>query len=159
MNTINSMILQVQEAFKNGCPNGIILAWDRDRLFHDLEQVCRGFKVTNYTDFNYSYCNTFDIEPIGDSSDYIYVVTFKVSFVCDAYSVHVTKYSKDRRRGEVVSENECASLVPILAVVRGFAEDRGFCEITGQDHDIVIEGIDLELSDVATLGKCIFDDF
>lgn len=133
--------------------------WDRNRFFHSLVKLCGGCKIVNGTDFNYSYCNTFEIEPKVQPDEYSYVLTFKTSFVADVYSLHVTRYSKDRSTGKVVSENELPTLIPTIAILRQFAVAAKFQEMEGSDHDIIVEGVSLELSDVATLGKCLFDDF
>ena len=159
MKSTDELVLTVRKIFGESCPNGIILDWDEDRFFPPLTRLCADCRVVNDTDFNYSYCNSFEIEPIADLREHVCVVTFKASFILDVYSLHLTKYSEDRRHGEVVVELEHAELIPIVEKIRRFAEEQGFQEISETDHDVVIDGISLELSDVATLGKCLFDDF
>ena len=153
------IVTLVQNTFGHSYRNVNKLNWDRNRFFQSVVKHCRGCKIANSTDFNYSFCNTFEVEPKIQPDEHSYVLTFKTSFVADVYSLHVTQYSKDRKAGKVVAEDELPTLVPIIATVRQFAADAGFQEMNGGDHDIIVEGVSLELSDVATLGKCLFDDF
>ena len=157
--TINNLVAAVQEMFRDSCPNGSKLGWDRNRFFYCLVNLCTDCKVMNCTDFNYSYCNSFEIEPNIGWQEHSYVLTFKISFVSDVYSLHVTKYSKDRKTGKVVEESECAALIPTIAVVRQFAANSEFLEMQVKDHDVIVAEVLLELSDIATLGKCLFDDY
>lgn len=135
------------------------MGWDEDRFMESVKRICRDSKVVNNTDFNYSYCNCFDIESNLNHDEHDFVVTFKTSLVADAYSLHVTRYSKNRRSGKVVQEDECDELLSVVANLREFAHQQGLREISCAEHDIVVAGVSLELSDVATLGKCLFDDF
>ncbi len=159
MKSTDQLVQEVRKQFGESCPNGTLLAWNENRFFPSLTKLCAECKVNNCTDFNYSYCNSFEIEPSVTLKEHVYIVTFKTSFVLDVYSLHVTRYSKDRRHGKVVREQECADLMPIMETIRQFAEREGFQELRSTDHDVIIDGISLELSDVATLGKCLFDDF
>lgn len=61
MMTKDEIILEIQRKFKNACPSGILLEWDRNRFYDLLLPLFVGYKVKNQTDFNYSYCNSFDI--------------------------------------------------------------------------------------------------
>src|SRR5688500_18859647 len=99
MKSTAMLIQEVRNAFQFGPPNGLELNWDASRFFSSLESLCSSCKVLNSTDFNYSYCNTFDIEPENMGVDCRYVLTAKFSFVAPAYSVHVTKYSLDKKAG------------------------------------------------------------
>lgn len=159
MKSLHELVMKVRNVFGESPPNGILLGWDEDRFYASLSMLCRDCRVVNETDFNYSYCNSFQLEPNHSVRDHDYVLTFKTSFVADAFSVHVTRYTKDRKQGKVVGENECPELLPALETVRRFAEESGFQEVDGLAQDIVIEGVSLELGDPATLGKCLFDDF
>jgi hypothetical protein len=157
--TTATLIQQVQSAFQFGRPNGLELNWNPNRFFSGLTRLCTDCQVANSTDFNYSYCNSFDIEPAEREGHCRYVMTAKFSFVAPAYSVHVTKYSWDKKRGSVVPETENEEMLRLTKLVRQFAAQNGFQEVDGTDHEIVLDGITLELSEVATLGKCLFDDF
>ena len=116
-------------------------------------------KVVNNTDFNYSCCNSFDFEPPTKAQEDRYLLTAKFSFVSAAYSIHVTKYSQNKREGCVVAETDNVATFLLSKLIREFAGEQGFQEIDGTMHDLVIDGVFLELSEVATLGKCLFDDF
>ena len=59
----------------------------------------------------------------------------------------------------MVSEQDCDELRPILDTIRRFARTIDFQEIGSSNQGVVVDGVTLELSDVATLGKCLFDDF
>ena len=159
MKSTDQLVLEVRKIFGESCPDGNLLAWDENRFLPSLTKLCTDCKVVNSTDFNYSYCNSFEIESNVNLPEHVYILTFKTSFILEAYSLHVTRYSMDRKRGKVVAEDECVELTPIIGIVKQFAEKEGLQEIGDTDHDVVIDGISLELSDVATLGKCLFDDF
>lgn len=159
MKSTDRFIQTVRTAFQFGPPNGLELNWDSKRFFSDLKKICTDCRVVNNTDFNYSYCNSFNIEPTEAEGDVRHVLTAKFSFVAPAYSVHVTKYSMDKKSGRVIDEAEHPTMLRLAAFVRQFAAQEGFQEVDGKDHDIVVDGARLELSDVATLGKCLFDDF
>jgi hypothetical protein len=159
MKSTEQLVLGIQEIFGKSRPNGILLGWDKNRFFSSLRELCADCTVVNDTDFNYSYCNSFEIVSNTNRQEHDYVITFKTSFVLDVYSLHVTRYSPDRKRSKVVSEHECTELIPILQRIRNFAEKQYLQEISSSDHDVVVDGVSLELSEVATVGKCLFDDF
>lgn len=153
---LERILTQVKTAFAKSPPSGFLLQWDRSRFFQELAQAFPEYKVTNHTDFNYSFCNSYEIEPPPIISNRVHVVTLKMSFIADAFSLHVTEYTVDRRRGRVVSEQTCQAAIDIA---RAFARERRFVEIARKDDGLRIDGVSLELSEVATLGKCLFDDF
>jgi len=154
-------ISQVKMLFTGGRPNGMLLQWDIDRFFAELKAVCNSHRVKNISDFNYAYCNTYIVMPPQPlESKRIFEATISFSFICNAYSLHWTSYSPDKRRGKVVPETVLPkSLENPTGMLRKFAEDNGFKEIECEWMDIQVEGVELELADVATLGKCLFDDF
>lgn len=159
MKTTDQLVFEVRKKFAESRPNGVVLEWDENRFFLPLKELFENCKVVNCTDFNYSYCNSYEIEPIPQPQEYDYVLTFKTSFVLDVYSLHIARYSKDRKSGQVVKDDEYAALLPTISKVRLFAERQGFQEVNGRDQDVIVDGVSLELSGVATLGKCLFDDF
>ena len=159
MITPEGMIQEIQDVFSNSRPNGFILGWDTNRYFASLTNICGDYVVYNNTDFNYSYCNCFEFKPKVSLGEHDYVITFKISFILDAYSLHVTRYSTGGKTGEVVSEHDCGGMRSAIGKIRRFANKNGLQEITAAEQEIVIDGVALELSEVATLGKCLFDDF
>ncbi|MCL7422221.1 MAG: hypothetical protein M8364_15085 [Methylobacter sp.] len=158
MLTRDELISEIQSKFTPSCPNGMLLGWDRNRFYDLISSLFVGYKVINQTDFNYSYCNSFDIEigrsPIGQ----IYVLTIKISFIVDAYTVHVTEYSRDRNRAKLVQGEEVPETKHKIEKIKRLMEQKGFQEINDEFNDIV-SGVELELAEEATIGKCLFDDF
>lgn len=161
MNLPNDWIKIARRCFANGCPNGALLGWDTERFFQELKSICPNQHVRNLTDFNYSYCNKYEIVPIQlPESERLFEATVSFSFICNAFSFHWTSYSIDKKRGKVVAD----SCLPLgidnpRQQISKFAKESGFYEIEGPWMDLEIEGIELELADTATLGKCLFDDF
>lgn len=157
---ITSMLIRdIQRKFSNGCPNGYLLGWDVNRFFKPLLSLFAGFRVINETDFNYSYCNSYDIELGIGEDEKIYFLTLKASFIADIYTVHVTGYSKNKRRGKVVDVMKFPEYEKQIERARSFMNGQGFMEILDEDMELVVESVDLELAEHATLGKCLFDDF
>ncbi len=159
MTILNVLIIDIQKKFSNGCPNALLLGWDRNRFFQIFLSLFVGFKVINETDFNYSYCNSYEIELGKNVCDEIFILTLKVSFIVDAYTIHVTKYSSNRRTGVVIPYEECLEYVDEIGKAKTFLEGKEFIEIQDNEMDIFLENIDLELAEKATVGKCLFDDF
>jgi len=159
MGSVDRLIADIEKAFSEGPPNGFLLGWQRDRFFPSLQSSFRDCAVTNDTDYNYSYCNSFEIEPDPSGKEGNLVITLKMSHVADVYSVHVTKYSRDKRRGNVVPCGVDPIVSELCERVHQFAADKGFQEIDERLTDMKIPGVDLELAEEATVGKCLFDDF
>ncbi len=159
MKSIEVIIELIQEVFDQSTPNGVLLGWNENRFMEPISRICSGTKLVNNTDFNYSNCNSFDIELDPSYDEHLCRITFKASFVADAYSLHVTRYAKDQRSGKVVPEDECEQLVLVIERLRKFADQKELREISCLEHDMVVAGVSLELSKVATIGKCLFDDF
>ncbi len=152
----DSLVRQVRERFQSGKTNGFLMKWEANRFHEKLKALCEDFRVVNQTDFNYSYCNSYEIEPYIHRTGGQYVLTVKFSFIADVFSVHLTKYSHNRKVGFVVPEHE---LPELPRLIRDFAIFEGFEEIDGVDHNLLVDGVELELSQISTLGKCLFDDF
>ena len=172
MNETEQFVLEVKKKFGEARPRGDLLGWDLNRFFSSFTRICTYCRVNNCTDLNYSYCNSYEIEPETQPQEFDYVLTFKTSFIVDAYSYHVTRYSKNRRNGRVINLPDCGEVAEFsdvstaqkaikqaLNAIEQFVQQNGFREVDEHDQDIVIDGVSLELSDVATLGRCLFDDF
>ena len=159
MTVLSMLVENIQRKFSNGCPNGFLLGWDVNRFFKSLLSLFVGFKVINDTDFNYSYCNSYDIE-LGTGEDgKMFILTLKASFIADTYTIHVTKYSKNKRSGKVIHIEEYREYAGEVVKARSFMEEQGFIEILDDDMELFVENVDLELAERATVGKCLFDDF
>jgi len=155
----DELISEIQRRFKSSCPNGVLLKWDRNRFYDSLLQLFVGYKVKNQTDFNYSYCNSFDVEMNArGASGQFYKLTLKISFIVDAYTLHLTEYSNDKKRGKVISSEGITEVLFIIKKIKQFMEQKGFQEIY-DDMNVVVPNVELELAKTATIGKCLFDDF
>ncbi len=159
MITQNEIIQQVQSLYKNGIPNGILLGWDTARFHNQLTSLFERLIILNETDFNYSFCNSYTIELGKDSGDNVYILTLKASFIVNAYTIHVTKYSSNKRVGKVIQEDHLLQYTKYIERARSFFENQGFIEITSDDMDCAVNDVTLELAEKPTLGKCLFDDF
>lgn len=161
MDLPNNWIAEAKLCFADGCPNGVLRKWQLDRFFVDLKAACPNQKIRNATDFNYAYCNKYLIVPLQPPDvKRAFEATIAFSFICNAFSFHWTSYSRDKRRGRVVAEHQLPkSLMGLQDKLTEFACERGFVQIENDWMDIEIDGVELELADVATLGKCLFNDF
>lgn len=158
MGDLDAIIREVQVRYSEGCPNGILLRWDIDRFYQDLLKIFSDYKVSNETDFNYSYCNSYDVFLRKDEKSRSWVLTIKASFIYDAFTLHITRY-KSSRGGDVVPLHQCAEFASAITRARSFFSAKGFREINASEMGIEIKGVNLELAKVATVGKCLFDDF
>jgi len=159
MMALNTLIIDIQKKFSDGCPNGFLLGWDINRFFQSLISLFVGFKVINDTDFNYSYCNSYEIELGENESDEIFILTLKVSFIVDAFVLHVTRYSSNRRSGKVIHFDECSEYAGEIKKAKIFLVGKGFVEMQNDDMESVVDGVHLELAEIPTVGKCLFEDF
>lgn len=157
MNAVQ-IVSKIREAFSQGVPNGFLLDWDRERFYSSLVREFKGCRVINDTDFNYSFCNTYELDGLGSSKE-DYVITIKISFVADAYTVYVTKYWDSRRKGKVVPDELVPEIGCSVSDVKIFFKKMGFEEVDGEMMDVEIPDVQLELAETATIGKCLFDDF
>lgn len=159
MSLLDNWISEVKLAFQHERPNGNILNWDSDRYFFNIKDKCIGCEIQNLTDFNYSYCNTYQVIPETNSSKYSYVLVIKISYIVHAYSIYWVRYSKNLERGSVIgSEQLDVSNNPETKIL-DFMHKNNFYELKNEWSEIPISNVELELSEVATLEKCLFDDF
>jgi len=158
MHSENS-IESIQNAFSNGCPNGALLGWDANRFYESLTKLFYEFSISNETDFNYSYCNSYDIAVGNGEQGENFVITVKISFIIDAYRMQLTEYSKDKKSGKVIDFEDLNEGTRFAENVRSFFEDRGFTEVADEELTHIVENVHLELADLATVGKCLFDDY
>lgn len=152
------LIREIQRKYSGSYPNGIMDSWDLERYSQHFAQLFSNYEVLNQTDFNYSYCNSYDVILGAGKETTSNILTIKASFIYDAYSLHITRYS-EKLNGKVIPLDLCSEFKNEVDTVRIFFESRGFREIQADEMDVEINGIELELSEVATVGKCLFDDF
>ncbi|NOT12099.1 MAG: hypothetical protein HOP23_09760 [Methylococcaceae bacterium] len=158
--TTDELIAEIKIKFNSSVmPNGDLLGWDRNRFYEPLQLLLNEYAVINQTDFNYSYCNSFDINmnTKGNFGE-IYKITLKISFILDMFTIHLTKYSKDKKMGKVVSQDTIPEAKFVCDKLRYYLSQINFEELY-EDIDVEIPGIQLELAQKATVGKCLFDDF
>ena len=158
MLTKDNLISEIKEKFRTSCPNGMLLQWDRNRFYSSFSSLFIEYNIKNQTDFNYSYCNSFDIEMLsrGDAGEF-YRIALKISFIVDAYTVYLIQYSKNKKKGKVICEKNIEAQL-CIEKIKHFMEKKGFQEIN-DEFDIVVPDVKLELAEIATVGKCLFDDF
>ena len=159
MTLLDDWISIVKNKFGDGCPNGFLLEWDVNRYHSSIKEICRNCKVTNQTDFNYAYCNTYEIRPETRNTKFIYELTLNISFIVDAFSLHWTKYTTNLKKGGVISSNEIeVEYDPTDGLIK-FLEKNEYQEVKSDWFEINIDDVQLELAEKATLGKCLFHDY
>jgi hypothetical protein len=157
--TGDALISEIQRKFRHSCPSSMVLGWDRNRFYDLLLSLFVGYKVKNQTDFNYSYCNSFDIEMhLKRPSGRFCRVTLQISFIVDAYIVYHTAHSKGKKRGKGIPSERISEAQLHIEKIKQFMEQKGFQEIV-DEFDIIVPDVELELAEIATIGKCLFDDF
>ena len=159
MENIEVVIQKIKNAFSRGVPNGLLLGWQQNRHYDDIVHIAKPYRVTNDTDFNYSFCNSYNVDFNCDSSNYVYVITLKISFIADVYSIHVTRYTRDKKKGRLIHVFPDAGLSILMQTVHGCMQDKGFVVLKNESLDLELDDLELELAEVATIGKCLFDDF
>lgn len=107
----------------------------------------------------YSYCNSFDIEMLSRKhSGHLCKVTLKISFIVDAYLVYHTAHSKAKKSDKESSSTRFSEAQLHIGKIKQFMEQKGFQEID-DEFDTIVPDVELELAEIATIGKCLFDDF
>ncbi|MEL6340959.1 MAG: hypothetical protein AAFQ65_13700 [Myxococcota bacterium] len=152
---------EVYDAFKDGAPNGWLIGWDRDRLLNEVRDIARlADGCINATSFDYARCNRFELR-IGAEDRQHWVLTVRVSFVIDAYSLHWTEYGPGDKSGRVVDGLDNKRTGTLENETRSILAGRGFAELPATWSALPMTGIALELSDPedVTLGKCVFEDY
>lgn len=153
-----SWIAEITNQFNPTPPNGFALDWDSDRYFAALKKLCVGCTVLNCTDFNYAYCNTFRITPKSINREYVYDLTLNISFIVNGYSLHWTKSKQGSRAPTPIKEEHIKVKMNPAPVLRQYMDKNSFIEVDGSWFDLPIKGVQLELAEIATLGKCLFHD-
>ncbi len=150
----------VANRFRSGPPNGWLEGWEVNRFHAELLELSGKLTLANHTSFDYAFCNLYEVEVPGSTSDVLWVLTIRISFIVDAFSLHWTRYECDGRQGAVRTPT-ISTCRTIEAEVRRFLQNRAFIEPSVADCDSRVTGVELELSDpdMVTLGKCLFQDY
>lgn len=159
MEIVKTLIKDIQRSFSSGCPNGMLLGWDPDRFAEPIGAIFESLEVSNNTDFNYSYCNSYEISLSPERKKNCIVITLKISFISNVYLAQAAAYSADRRSGRAVNVAEQLEFFQELEKARLFLASQGFLEVPEEILNMIVEGVELELSPLATIEKCLFDDF
>lgn len=157
----DSVIKDIQMAFKDGVPNGILLGWDEDRFYQDLLILTQRGEIVNRTDFNYSFCNTYYYHHSNKHSKTQEKATLQISFVSNVFQIYWDKSLKhSSSMARRIKEPENNESKEWEKAVKGFMKQRGFEEFLIDWYNLPIDGIELELSekDEVTVGKCLFEE-
>jgi hypothetical protein len=154
--SLKEILQQVQLAFRDGPPNGWILDWDLHRYFSEIEEAAAPYPVINYTSFDYSYCNHYQIH--DDSEGCHFFLTILVSFITPVYSMHWTRL---RNQTGAVVLRPPAQYATLENKIAAKLKDLGLMDFPLDWSEMKVEGVHLELSEPedATLGKFLFRDF
>lgn len=159
MSSIDTWLSAIRERFHEGPPNGWLLGWDQCRFMSEIVGASAGAIVTNYTSFDYSFCNTYEVTP-GEHHECHDALTVRISFIVDAFALHWTCTPCKESSARVVATPHTPLALRIEAQIRQALETRGFEAVPAPEHDRPVPGVALELAgDRATLGKCLFDDY
>lgn len=153
------IIEEIKARFNRGCPNGFLLGWDRDRFLKEVTDLSAPLRVINNTDFNYSYCNSYEIIISSNSNEPELSVILKLSFILDIYSLYCVEYVSGRRIGRVVKIASSGVVFYLTDKLEVFFTSIGFDRISNDFGGIEVKGVCLELAEAATVEKCLFDDF
>ena len=151
--SLEEILQQVQLAFRDGPPNGWILGWDLNRYFSEIEGAAAPYPVINYTSFDYSYCNNYQIH--DDSERCHFFLTVLVSFITPVYSLHWTGL---RNQTGAVVLRPPAQYAALENKIAAKLKDLGLMDFPPDWSEVKVEGVHLELSEPedAGLGKFLF---
>jgi hypothetical protein len=122
---LESITMDIEEAFKNGVPNGNLLKWDYLRYWQELVNLTRIGKIVNISDFNYSFCNTYFYYYPSDNEENYEMATFQISFISNVFQIYWTKYTKHGKTGKVVESPENSISKKWEQKVREFIKQKG----------------------------------
>jgi len=159
MNDINEIINSIQEVFKDEIPNGIKLGWDRTRHFSTVKNLCTKYEIKNCTDFNYSFCNAYEILVIRDLKHFDYTLTVKISFIIKAYIIFLSRYSKNTNKGGLIDIKLHSEAQQLYEDIKCHFDNIGFYEIDDSIINKQVSNVQLELADIVTIENCLFDDY
>ena len=148
------LIDKVKEAFANGVPPGYLLNWEEDRFFSEISQIVTPMRVVNETDFNYAFCNRYSIYDTNRE----YYFGLWISFIADVYSLSQFKRISNTQVSEVGKSESCC-LSEKKDEIKQFLTNKNFIAFPESWDKVVVPGIKLELSDVVTLDRCLFEDY
>lgn len=159
-NTIPEIwINTVREKFSNGVPNGWLLNWDSERFSKELKELSNEFEFINSTSFDYAFCNSYNLFFPSQASENYEMATIEISFIVDAYQIFWTEYFDYGKRGKVIPATTSKKSKAVEIRIRSFLNEKGFTDCLLDWSEINIQNIQLELSEKATLGKCLFVDY
>ena len=157
--TSHTLLRTIAELFRDGPPNGWLLGWDVDRFANQVSELSGDGEFENVTSFDYSFCNSFEVT-FRQTSDEFVVLTVRVSFVADYFSMHWTQYSSSGKHGVVVDDVDFDGAARVAQDIRAFLRSMGYQEFPTSWDSIAVPEAVLELSEEpATLSKCLFDDY
>ena len=150
---------RVEAAFAEGPPNGWLLGWDEKRFERDLRQLADSAPVFNATSFDYAFCNKYEVEIRETSGEVYWILTIRISYIVDAYTLHWTEY-RTTETGRVVGTPSIEACRRTESAVLQFLSQVGCSDVSDNWYRHRIPGIRLELGGTeATLGKCLFEDY
>jgi hypothetical protein len=166
-NTMNSLLLEwirtIQGKRSSQALSQAKPSWDVSRFAESLKKYSKPYSITNYSTFDYSACNNYEVNvPITDSHDKYprLILSVRISFIIDAFCLHWTRYESNQR-AQVLSETPKDDATFVEEKVRSFLISQGFMEVPDEWMDVHIPNVHLELSrdSEVTLSKCLFDDY
>jgi len=151
---LNELINKVKITFAQGTPSGILLHWDEKRFLAEISEIVQPMQAQNETDFNYAFCNRYSID---DNSDQEHYIGLWISCIADVFSLSPIRRINNKTSN--IENSPKPYLHEKLEEIQQFFTNKNFFIFPESWDKIVIPEITLELSKVATLGKCLFEDF
>lgn len=147
------IINDIFKSFSKGYPNGYSLGWDEDRYIIELRSRFSDWSIENQTSFDYAFCNTvffYNNKTLPDIG-----LTVKFSFIHPSFIMYFSEYNKKAKFYKPTSFfcNRTANQV------RNFMNAKGFSEVKVEILNVILPDVDLQLADIATIEKCLFDDY
>lgn len=149
----------IRDKFKNGPPNGYNLAWNENRFWDELKKAVNPHKVINTTSFDYSFCNSYEIEINSAFSIASRRLIIHISFIMDVYEVYWTQQAF-LKEPQVVKSHQNKKDFHIENQIHQLLGSHNFVEVSDALYDTKLTDIKLELSEPEniTVGKCLFND-
>lgn len=147
----SDLIERIQSCYSRGLPNLRPHDWAEDRFFIAVREKLPDYVVQNWTQFDYSCCNSFAIQK--DSAPATYRAFLWISFVAPIYRLFI------ETRIRISAEKAESDFTASAETIRAWLDRKGFDALSDEQGETVVPGVTLSLSESATIGKCLFHDY
>jgi hypothetical protein len=152
----------LQRQFSTAVPNGWLLGWNERRLESELAAAVRPLRIQNCTSFDHAFCNRFEVLADGGDVRHDYVLSIRISNVCDLFCLHWMRYKRSgNKAGGMVDSPGTSEASALERKIREMLERHGLQEIPDEWMDEPVPDVRLELAGRrnVTISKCAFEDY